>query len=71
MNATQVMAAAMLLVGSGLPPLGSVPMLLILGGLALAGGVGWYLRVAGLQLFGATAACVHGLKAGIPDLRKV
>lgn len=55
----------------GLPPLGSIPMLLTLAGLALAGGVGWYLRQAGVILFGGAAACAHGLKAGIPDLRKV
>lgn len=55
----------------GLPPLGSIPMLLMLAGLALAGGVGWYLRQAGGILFGGVAACTHGLKAGIPDLRKV
>ena len=55
----------------GLPPLGSIPMLLMLVGLALAGGVGWYLRQAGVILFGGAAACAHGLKAGIPDLRKV
>lgn len=55
----------------GLPPLGSVPMLLILGGLLLAAGIGWYLRRAGLLLFGGAAACPHGFKAGIPDLRKV
>jgi len=55
----------------GLPALGSIPMLLTLAGLALAGGVGWYLRQAGVVLFGAGAACAHGLKAGIPDLRKV
>lgn len=55
----------------GLPPLGSIPMLLMLAGLALAGGVGWYLRRAGGILFGGAAACSLGLKAGIPDLRKV
>jgi hypothetical protein len=55
----------------GLPKLGGVPMLLTLAGLALAGGVGWYLRQAGVVLFGGAAACAHGLKAGIPDLRKV
>ncbi|MGO4255383.1 hypothetical protein [Marmoricola sp. RAF53] len=55
----------------GLPPLGSVPMWLILGGLLLAAGVAWYLRNAGGVLFGGgAAACTHGLKAGIPDLRK-
>ena len=55
----------------GLPPLGSVPMLLMLAGLAVAGGIGWFLRQAGVILFGTGAACAHGLKAGIPDLRKV
>ncbi len=54
----------------GLPPLGSVPMWLLLGGLLLAAGVGWYLRNAGAVLFGSGANCSHGLKAGIPDLRK-
>jgi hypothetical protein len=54
----------------GLPPLGSVPMLLTLAGLALAGGIGWYLRQAGNLLFGGASTCSHGLKAGIPDLRK-
>jgi hypothetical protein len=55
----------------GLPALGSIPMLLTLVGLALAGGTGWYLRKAGVILFGGNAACSLGLKAGIPDLRKV
>ena len=55
----------------GLPPLGTIPMLLVLAGLAMAGGIGWYLRQAGVILFGGAAACAHGLKAGIPDLRKV
>jgi hypothetical protein len=45
-------------------------MLLMLAGLAIAGGIGWYLRQAGVLLFGAGAVCSHGLKAGIPDLRK-
>lgn len=58
-------------IAHGLPPLGSVPMWLILGGLLLAAGVTWYLRNAGAVLFGGGAAsCTHGLKAGIPDLRK-
>lgn len=55
---------------AGLPPLGSVPMWLLLAGLLLAAGAGWYLRNAGALLFGGAAACSHGLKAGIPDLRK-
>lgn len=57
----------------GLPPLGSVPMWLILGGLLLGAGVGWYMRHAGIVLFGGRGAglCNYGLKAGIPDLRKV
>jgi hypothetical protein len=54
----------------GLPPLGSIPVLLTLAGLALAGGAGWYLRQAGGILFGTGGTCLHGLKAGIPDLRK-
>ena len=56
----------------GLPPLGSVPMWLLLGGLLLASAAGWYIRRAGFLLFGGAAStCAHGLKAGIPDLRKV
>jgi len=54
----------------GLPPLGSTPMWLILAGIALALGAGWYIRNAGTLLFGAASTCVHGLQAGIPDLRK-
>jgi hypothetical protein len=54
----------------GLPPLGSIPMMLILAGLLLATGAGWYLRRAGGLLFGTGALCTHGLKAGVPDLRK-
>jgi len=54
----------------GLPPLGSIPGMLALLGLLLASGAGWYLRRAGGLLFGAGATCSHGLKAGIPDLRK-
>ncbi|MFL6022610.1 MAG: hypothetical protein ACJ72O_04660 [Marmoricola sp.] len=54
----------------GLPALGSIPMWLLLAGLAAALGVGWYVRNAGLLLFGAAGACGHGLKSGIPDLRK-
>jgi hypothetical protein len=55
---------------SKLPALGSIPILLMLAGLAAALGVGWYIRSAGLLLFGAAGACGHGLKSGIPDLRK-
>lgn len=55
----------------GLPPLGSIPMALLIGGLLLASGLGWYITTAGNVLFGGAAACAHGLKAGIPDLRKV
>ncbi|MCX6396388.1 MAG: hypothetical protein NTV23_07885 [Propionibacteriales bacterium] len=55
----------------GLPPLGSIPMALIVGGLLLASALGWYITTAGNLLFGGAAACAHGLKAGIPDLRKV
>jgi hypothetical protein len=54
----------------GLPKLGSIPMWLMLAGLGAALGVGWYIRNAGLVLFGAAGACGHGLKSGIPDLRK-
>jgi len=54
----------------GLPGLGSIPMWLMLAGLAAALGVGWYIRNAGSLLFGAAGACGHGLKSGIPDLRK-
>ena len=54
----------------GLPPLGSIPAMLAMLGLLLASGAGWYLRRAGGLLFGAGATCIHGLKAGIPDLRK-
>jgi hypothetical protein len=54
----------------GLPPLGSIPAMLALLGLALASGAGWYLRRAGGLLFGVGSSCSHGLKAGVPDLRK-
>jgi len=54
----------------GLPGLGSIPLWLLLLGLLAALGVGWYVRSAGLLLFGAAGACGHGLKSGIPDLRK-
>ncbi|MFL6107826.1 MAG: hypothetical protein ACJ72L_12755 [Marmoricola sp.] len=54
----------------GLPGLGTIPGWLLLLGLLAALGVGWYVRNAGLLLFGAAGACGHGLKSGIPDLRK-
>ena len=54
----------------GLPPLGSVPGMLTLLGVLLAAGAGWYLRRAGGLLFGVGSTCTHGLKAGVPDLRK-
>ncbi|MCZ4500172.1 MAG: hypothetical protein JWQ74_2727 [Marmoricola sp.] len=55
----------------GLPPLGGLKTWLVLLGALIAAGAGWYLRRAGLLLFGGASTCVHGLKAGIPDLRKV
>jgi hypothetical protein len=54
----------------GLPPLGSVPGALTVLGLLLAAGAGWYLRRMGGLLFGTAASCTHGLKAGVPDLRR-
>jgi hypothetical protein len=54
----------------GLPPLGSVPGMLTMLGILLAAGAGWYLRRAGGLLFATGTTCAHGLKAGIPDLRK-
>jgi hypothetical protein len=39
-------------------------------GILLAAGAGWYLRRAGGLLFATGTTCAHGLKAGIPDLRK-
>ncbi len=55
----------------GMPPLGSIPTLLCLAGLALAGGAGWALRRTGMVLLGANTTCSHGLKSGVPDLRKM
>lgn len=57
--------------GIEFPALGGLKAWLVLLGLVLASGLGWYLRRAGLLLFGGAATCVHGLTAGIPDLRKV
>jgi hypothetical protein len=54
----------------GLPPLGSVPGMLTMLGILLAAGAGWYLRRAGGLLFATGSTCAHGLKAGVPDLRK-
>ncbi|MCW2785537.1 MAG: hypothetical protein JWP74_2054 [Marmoricola sp.] len=56
---------------SGLPPLGGLKTWIALLGFLIAAGAGWYLRRAGLLLFGGATTCTHGLKAGIPDLRKV
>lgn len=64
--AVQPVAAA-----PGLPPLGSLPGLLLYGGLALAGAVGWWVRRAGVLMLGGGATCAHGLRRGLPDLRKV
>lgn len=55
----------------GLPPLGSVPGLLCAAGLAVAGLGGIWLRRAARLVLGAGATCSHGLRAGVPDLRKV
>jgi hypothetical protein len=56
---------------SGLPDLGGLPTWMALLGLAIAGGAGWYIWRAGGLMFGAATQCAHGLKSGIPDLRKV
>ncbi|HEX4190252.1 MAG TPA: hypothetical protein VHZ06_04595 [Marmoricola sp.] len=58
-------------VASGLPKLGGLPTWLALLGIAIALGIGWYVRRAGLLVFGNAITCTHGLKSGIPDLRKV
>ncbi|UDY22242.1 hypothetical protein [Nocardioides sp. Kera G14] len=55
----------------GLPALGSVPGALLLGGLALAAGAAWWLRKGFGAVFGGAGACSHGLRSGLPDLRKV
>lgn len=55
----------------GLPPLGSVPGILSLAGLLVAGLAGLGLRRAAQVVLGANATCSHGLRAGVPDLRKV
>ncbi|MFL6158878.1 MAG: hypothetical protein ACJ72D_22545 [Marmoricola sp.] len=56
---------------SGLPKLGGLPTWLALAGIAVAVLIGWYVRQAGLLVFGNAITCTHGLKSGIPDLRKV
>ncbi|RNL65324.1 hypothetical protein EFK50_05025 [Nocardioides marmoriginsengisoli] len=56
---------------SGLPPLDKLPTWLVLLGLAIGGGLGWYIFRSGSLLFGGAVTCAHGLRAGIPDLRKV
>jgi hypothetical protein len=55
----------------GLPDIGGLPTWLALLGLAIAGGAGWYIWRTGLLMFGGASICAHGLKSGIPDLRKV
>jgi hypothetical protein len=57
--------------GGKLLPLGDVPTWLLLLSLAVAGGAGWGIWRAGSVLFAGPNPCTHGLRAGIPDLRKV
>ncbi|HET7736480.1 MAG TPA: choice-of-anchor P family protein [Nocardioidaceae bacterium] len=54
----------------GIPALGTIPTLLVVAAFAMAGAAGWYLRTAGVALMSGGAACSHGLRAGLPDLRK-
>ena len=56
--------------GSGLPPLNSVPGALTVGGIGLAAAAGTWLRKIGLVALGGTGSCPHGLDSGLPDLRK-
>lgn len=69
--ATQTAALQPTAAAPGLPPLGSLPGLLLYGGLVLAGAAGWWVRRAGLLVLGGGATCPHGLRSGLPDLRKV
>lgn len=56
--------------GSGLPPLFSIPGALLFGGLALAAAGGSYFRKLGMLALGGIGSCPHGLDSGLPDLRK-
>lgn len=56
--------------GSGLPPLNSIPGALTFGGIALAAAAGTWLRKIGAIALGGVGACPHGLDSGLPDLRK-
>ncbi|MDP9820629.1 choice-of-anchor P family protein [Nocardioides massiliensis] len=56
--------------GSGLPPLNSIPGALMFGGLAAAGVLGLWLRRLGIAALGGAGSCSHGLDTGLPDLRK-
>ncbi|MPY98112.1 MAG: hypothetical protein GEU97_08940 [Actinophytocola sp.] len=56
---------------AGLPPLFSIPGALLFGALALAALAGTYLRKLGALALGGGATCPHGLRSGLPDLRKV
>ncbi len=56
--------------GSGLPPLNSIPGALTFGGIALAAAAGTWLRKIGAIALGGAGACPHGLDSGLPDLRK-
>ncbi len=56
---------------AGLPPLFSIPGALLFGGIALAALAGGYLRKLGALVLGGGAVCPHGLRTGLPDLRKV
>ncbi|WP_034272523.1 choice-of-anchor P family protein [Haloechinothrix halophila] len=56
---------------AGLPPLFSMPGALLFGGIALASLAGGYLRKLGGLVLGGGVVCQHGLRTGLPDLRKV
>jgi hypothetical protein len=56
--------------GSGLPPLTSIPGALPVAGIGLATAAGTWLRKIGLVALGGTGSCPHGLDSGLPDLRK-
>lgn len=58
------------LVGSGLPPLYSIPGAILAGGIALAAVGGSWLRRMGVLATGGAGSCTHGLDSGLPDLRK-